>query len=76
MPGPKDYVAVRAFLPTDRRAFSIGPRFCVLGLCCTCRKEFVMFLFFNNRIGCLSSLVISAIVTFALLAITGLLHFH
>ncbi len=35
-----------------------------------------MFLFFNNRIGCLTSLVISAIVTFVLLAITGILHFH
>ncbi len=35
-----------------------------------------MFVFFNNRMGCLGSLVISAIVTLVLLAITGIVHFH
>jgi hypothetical protein len=35
-----------------------------------------MFLFFNSRLGCLSSIVISAIVTVVLLVTTGLLHFH
>ncbi len=35
-----------------------------------------MFVFFNNRMGCLGSLVISAIVTLVLLAITGIVHFQ
>lgn len=32
-----------------------------------------MFLFFSNRLGCLGSLVISAVVTLVLLAIFGVI---
>jgi len=34
-----------------------------------------MFFFFSNRLGCLGSLVISALVTVALLFMLGLLRF-
>jgi hypothetical protein len=34
-----------------------------------------MFLFFSNRLGCLGSLVVSAIVTVALLFLFGALRF-
>lgn len=34
-----------------------------------------MFVFFNNRVGCLGSLAISALVTLFLLAACGGLHF-
>ena len=33
-----------------------------------------MFLFFSNRLGCLPSLVLSAIITFALLLATGVIR--
>jgi hypothetical protein len=32
-----------------------------------------MFLFFSNRLGCLGSLIVSAVVTLILLAILGVL---
>jgi hypothetical protein len=34
-----------------------------------------MFLFFSNRLGCLGSLLISALVTLALLYMFGMLRF-
>ena len=33
-----------------------------------------MFFIFSNRLGCLGSVLISAVVTFALLVMLGLLH--
>jgi len=41
----------------------------------TGRNGALVFLFFNSRMGCLGSIVISAIVTIMLLAVTGVLHF-
>jgi len=35
-----------------------------------------MFFFFNNRLGCLRSLLISAVVTLLLLLVTGVIHLH
>jgi hypothetical protein len=34
-----------------------------------------MFLFFSNRLGCLGSLLISALITVALLFVFGMLRF-
>jgi hypothetical protein len=34
-----------------------------------------MFFFFSNRIGCLGSIVVSALVTLALLLLFGILRF-
>jgi hypothetical protein len=34
-----------------------------------------MFFFFSNRLGCLGSLLISALITVALLAMFGMLRF-
>jgi hypothetical protein len=34
-----------------------------------------MFFFFSNRLGCLGSLLLSAVVTIALLFMFGMLHF-
>jgi hypothetical protein len=33
-----------------------------------------MFVFFSNRLGCLGSLLVSAVLTLALLALTGVLR--
>ncbi len=35
-----------------------------------------MFFFFNNRVGCLRSLLISAVVTLLLLLVTGVIRLH
>lgn len=35
-----------------------------------------MFFFFNNRLGCLRSLLISAVVTLLLLLVTGVIRLH
>jgi len=34
-----------------------------------------MFLFFSNRLGCLGSLMVSAVITLVLLAIFGVIDF-
>ena len=34
-----------------------------------------MFFFFSNRLGCLGSLLLSAVVTVSLLFLFGMLHF-
>jgi len=34
-----------------------------------------MFFFFSNRLGCLGSLLLSAVVTIALLFLLGVVHF-
>jgi hypothetical protein len=34
-----------------------------------------MFLFFSNRMGCLPSLLLSAVITLILLVATGVVHF-
>jgi hypothetical protein len=34
-----------------------------------------MFLFFSNRLGCLGSLMVSAVITLVLLAILGVIDF-
>jgi len=35
-----------------------------------------VFIFFNNRMGCLRSLIVSAILTLLLLALLGVLRVH
>jgi hypothetical protein len=35
-----------------------------------------MFLFFSNRLGCLGSLLLSAVITLVLLALTGVINLH
>lgn len=35
-----------------------------------------MFLFFNNRLGCIDPLLVSALVTVVLLILFGVVHLH